>query len=91
MGMVMGRTALKSFYIMQILLERTDEDHSLKDWKKCWRQSSTWGKSWILVNIRLSLYQEEKEFEEKLLLYSGQYFSQVEETGAMKIIGIFFH
>ena len=29
MGMVMGRTALKSFYIMQILLERTDEDHSL--------------------------------------------------------------
>ena len=29
MAMIMGRTALKTFYVMQILLERTDEDHSL--------------------------------------------------------------
>ena len=29
MDMKMGLSALKSFYIMQILLERTDEAHSL--------------------------------------------------------------
>ena len=27
--MIMGRAALKTFYIMQILLEKTDEEHSL--------------------------------------------------------------
>ena len=29
MPMMMGKTALKSFYILQILLKRTDEEHSL--------------------------------------------------------------